>query len=79
MTVLQIRRSRYRGKRGWLLCGRAPGHSFSLRVFDVDREKLERCREVYRDESLTPGERGAEVSAILLGVKFEGSSPRVAR
>ena len=64
--ALQIRQSEYRGKKGWLLCGRAPGYSFSLRVFDVERERLERCREVYQDESLAPMERGAGISAILM-------------
>jgi len=50
--ALQIRRTVYRGKQGFLLCGRSPGQG-SCKIFDTDRTLLERIRFAYnaRDEA----------------------------
>lgn len=51
---LQIRRSKYHGKDGWLICGTEPDGWRTVSIFVEGRKRAERIREkVRRGEEIT--------------------------
>ena len=51
---LQIRRKTYRGKAGWLICGRPKGYVNAVSIFTLTRKSAEQIRDkVRRGEQFT--------------------------
>ena len=70
-SPIQIRRTVYRSRPGFLLVGGKSFALFGLRVFTESRRKAELLKAAYQSANLTQEERWAVTSLILC-------SPRIA-